>query len=220
MRQKEECLDKILRESGQDQCIVFVNTKRMCNSIKELLKCGNNWNSRKQWKHAAEAQSNVLAKGRLQDTEVWSEARRLTQEWRNAPCVCSISLNLHSWSKGRNANANLWIWRCLTLAFHIVHTVLRCRYIIRWAWHLIFGSKVRLFRCGHPTAWQSTVTRTWNMMNASEQLLDSILMESSSTVPILPNRALYLGESHISIQFSRFSVSSLNPDCNDDNEMF
>ena len=31
MRQKEDWLDKILRESGQDQCIVFVNTKRMCN---------------------------------------------------------------------------------------------------------------------------------------------------------------------------------------------
>ncbi|CAL1128535.1 unnamed protein product [Cladocopium goreaui] len=33
MRQKEECLDKILRESGQDQCIVFVNTKRMCEVV-------------------------------------------------------------------------------------------------------------------------------------------------------------------------------------------
>ena len=32
MRDKEERLDKILRESGQDQCIIFVNTKRMCNS--------------------------------------------------------------------------------------------------------------------------------------------------------------------------------------------
>eukprot|EP00435_Cladocopium_sp_Y103_P034588 s194_g8.t5 len=33
MRQKEEWLDKILRESGQDQCIVFVNTKRMCEVV-------------------------------------------------------------------------------------------------------------------------------------------------------------------------------------------
>lgn len=30
MREKEDWLDKILRECGQNQCIVFVNTKRMC----------------------------------------------------------------------------------------------------------------------------------------------------------------------------------------------
>ncbi|CAJ1379607.1 unnamed protein product [Effrenium voratum] len=33
MRDKEERLDKILRESGQDQCIIFVNTKRMCEMV-------------------------------------------------------------------------------------------------------------------------------------------------------------------------------------------
>ncbi|CAE6929013.1 unnamed protein product [Symbiodinium sp. CCMP2592] len=33
MREKEEWLDKILRESGNDQAIVFVNTKRMCEVV-------------------------------------------------------------------------------------------------------------------------------------------------------------------------------------------
>ncbi|CAE7225891.1 unnamed protein product [Symbiodinium sp. CCMP2456] len=33
MREKEEWLDKILRESGSDQAIVFVNTKRMCEVV-------------------------------------------------------------------------------------------------------------------------------------------------------------------------------------------
>lgn len=33
MRDKEEWLDKILRESGNDQAIVFVNTKRMCEVV-------------------------------------------------------------------------------------------------------------------------------------------------------------------------------------------
>ncbi|CAE7203667.1 RH40 [Symbiodinium natans] len=33
MRDKEEWLDKILRESGSDQAIVFVNTKRMCEVV-------------------------------------------------------------------------------------------------------------------------------------------------------------------------------------------
>ena len=79
MRQKEEWLDKILRESGQDQCIVFVNTKRMCNLV-QLNSSAETMLTLADMVGYIQQNHDVLAKGRLQDTEVRSKARRLTQE--------------------------------------------------------------------------------------------------------------------------------------------